>query len=134
MAKSFEEAVTPEIERRRKVSNKNAVKAHVPVPVLGSLLDAAKKHLAAIVEVNGPDGIKDCKLAVDIKMAERIYKKMNARNERAFKFWKERRERDMAIDRAKAEAEDVNVEALTGMDSAAPLATVGDALDRPTRW
>lgn len=132
--KSFDEAVTPEIERRRKVSNKNAVKAHVPVPVLGSLLDAAKKHLAAIVEVNGPEAMKDCKLAVDVKMAERIFKKMNARNERAFKLWKERRDRDRAIDRAKDEADNGNVEAMTGMDSAAPLATVGDALDRPTRW
>lgn len=134
MTKSFEEDVTPEIERRRKVSNKNAVKAHVPVPVLGSLLDAAKKHLAAIVEVNGLDGIRDCKLAVDIKMAERIYAKMNARNERTFKLWKERKDKADAAKRAKEMAENGDVEALTFVDSAKPLATVGDALKRPTRW
>lgn len=125
---SFEKIVSPEKAKKRRHHCKQGIKALVPVAVLGSLIRGAKAYLELVKEAGKP---VDKRVVIDLTVAEPIYKRMERRNVENWKRWQAATAKENA---AAGEAE--RAVPLAGDTPAAPLATLGDALEkaRPTRW
>lgn len=125
---SFEKIVSPQKIKSRRYHCRQGIKALVPVVVLGSLIRGAKAYLELAKEVGQP---VDNRVAIDLTVAEPIYKRMARRNVENWKRWQAATEKHNL-----AKVEDERAVPLAGDTPAAPLATLGDALEnaRQTRW